>query len=120
MTSLTLLDIYLRPATTILCLATYSKLGLTQLVSQLQARATVSQAKIGEIIDGGFIGLPVIDYMPYEMTAAMPPTRIILLHHPQDTPRLLDHYAQALSLYFGHVPCLFHNRDHDLDLIIST
>lgn len=115
-----LADIYLRPGARILCLATHSKLGLTTFSEQLKARAHVSQISVRDIIDGGIIGLPIGDRMPYEMTPSAPPTTVILLHHPQDTHRTLHHYAAALSSYFGPVACFFHNRDDDLDLIIST
>lgn len=116
----TLADIYLRRGARILCLATHSKLGLTTFAEQLRARAHVIQIEVREIIDGGIMGLPVCDYMPFEMTPSAPPTAVILLHHPQDTPRLLHQYAIALSSYFGAVSCFSHNRDDGLDLIIST
>ena len=115
-----LADIYMRPGARILCLATHSKLGLTTFAEQLKARAHVSHSDVREIIDGGMIGLPICDYMPYEMTPSAPPSAVILLHHPQDTHRTLHQYAIALSSYFGTVPCFFHNRDDDLNLFIST
>ena len=112
----TLSDMYLRPAGTILCLATHSKLGLSSFVESLTARAELSDAAIGSIIDGGIIGFPVADYLPADISA---PDRVIIMHHPQDPPRLLTRFSSELLPHFHAPTCHFHEAGTDLDLVIS-
>ena len=118
---MTLADAYLGQAVQILCLATHSKLGLTSFVEALQARQNLAhKRRPAEIIDGGVIGFPVIDYLPQEVDLAVPPTRVILLAHPQDPPRLLERYGSALQGVLLSVECFYHRVGDDLDMIISN
>ena len=117
----TLADAYLGQAVQILCLATHSKLGLTTFVEALQARQAVANLRRpAEIIDGGILGFPVIDYLPQEVDLDMPPTRVIVLAHRQDPPRLLERYGNALHGVLGAVECFYHRVGDDLDMIISN
>jgi len=131
---ITLADAYLGQAVQILCLATHSKLGLTTFVESLQARQSLANIRRpATIIDGGIIGFPVSDYLPQEVDVSISPTsamttRVILLAHPQDPPRLLERYGSALQGAFGEglagglavVECFYHRVGDDLDMIISN
>lgn len=119
-------DLYLKGpsqkgAGQILCLATHSKLGLTHFVEQLDARAkTANHRHLPEIIDGGIIGLPVLDYLPQSISLDVPPRTIILLAHPQDPPRLLEKYGNALQGVLQGAHCFFHVVGDDLDTDIAN
>lgn len=111
MPELECMAVYLRPCSAILCLATHSKLGLSQFVAKLRARAPYfhkGSGPVTTVIDGGIISRPVLDYLPETISLSAPPARIIILMHQADPPRLGYAIADELHAILSGAECLFH------------